>query len=63
DFLVAFENDDCRPWMSRRTEVEEALAALLKRDVDVVYKPGIEQSRNRLRGDAILASAQVIYGA
>ncbi len=61
DFLVTFENGDCGPWMSKLTDLEEALSALLQREIDVVHKRGIEQSRNWIRRKAILDSATVIY--
>ncbi len=61
DFLVTFENGDCGPWMSKLTDLEEALSALLQREVDVVHKPGVEHSRNWIRRKAILDSATVVY--
>jgi hypothetical protein len=61
DFLVRFKNDDYGPWMGKLMDLEEELAALLRRDVDLVSWNGIEQSRNALRRTAILESAQVVY--
>jgi hypothetical protein len=63
DFLVTFEGNDCGPWMSKLTELEEEISALLQREVDVVHKRGIEQSRNWIRRKAILDSARVVYAA
>lgn len=61
DFLVRFANDDYGPWMSKLTELEQGLKALLNRHVDVASWPGIEQSQNSVRRKAILDSAQVVY--
>jgi uncharacterized protein len=61
DFLVAFQNNDCGPWMSKLTDMQEDLARLLGRAVDLVNKRGIEQSANQIRREAILGSARVIY--
>jgi len=63
DFLVKFEGNDYGPWMGKLTGLEEELASLLRRPVDLVDKAGIEQSRNPIRRRAILESAQVIYAA
>lgn len=61
DFLVRFRNNDYGPWMSKVMELEEDLSALFNRKVDVVSWAGIEQSRNAIRRNAVLESAQVIY--
>ena len=63
DFLVKFEGNDYGPWMGKLTGLEQELASLLCRPVDLVDKAGIEQSRNWIRRRAILESAQVIYAA
>lgn len=63
DFLVKFEGNDYGPWMGKLTGLEQELASLLCRSVDLVDKAGIEQSRNWIRRRAILESAQVIYAA
>lgn len=44
-------------------EMQEELRSLLRRDVDLVSRRGIEQSRNYLRRKAILDSAEVLYVA
>jgi predicted nucleotidyltransferase len=44
-------------------EMQEELKSLLRRDVDLVSRRGIEQSRNYLRRKAILDSAEVLYVA
>jgi predicted nucleotidyltransferase len=61
DFLVAFRNNECGPWMSKLVEMEQELAALLGKNVDLVNKRGVEQSRNRIRREEILGSARVVY--
>ncbi len=61
DFLVVFENDDCGPWLSKFTELEEALTELLGRDVDVVDKRAVENSENYIRREHILQSARTVY--
>ena len=42
-------------------EMEEELQALFGRKVDLVSRRGIENSRNPVRRNSILQSAQVIY--
>lgn len=42
--------------------MEAELEALFQREVDLITRQGIETSRNYLRRNAILSSAQVIYG-
>lgn len=63
DFLVVFENDDYGPWMSKMTDMEEELAAILGRKVDLVSKHGIEQSENYIRRRHILSNARTVYVA
>lgn len=61
DFLAVFRDNDVGPWMSKLQDLEEALATLLGRRVDVVTRRGIEKSRNPYIRDAILKSAKVVY--
>ena len=63
DFLVVFKNNDYGPWMSKLTGLEEDLAALLGRPVDVVSRRGVEQSENYIRRRHILESARTLYVA
>jgi predicted nucleotidyltransferase len=63
DFLVKFENDDAGPWMSRLTELQEDLARVLGRPVDVVDWNSVERSRNPYRRDAILGEMKLLYVA
>jgi len=41
--------------------MEDELKTIFHRDVDLVTRKGIESSRNYLRRQAILSSAQLIY--
>ena len=63
DFLVTFENDDAGPWGCKLAELEDKLATLLKRPVDVIPRRAIERSRNWIRRNHILDSAVVVYGS
>jgi hypothetical protein len=44
-------------------DMEDELEEIFGRDVDLVERQGIEQSRNYLRRRAILDSAQIFYAA
>lgn len=63
DFLARFDNDDLGPWMSHLTELQDELARLLGRKVDVVDWKAIEGSRNLYRKQHILGAATTIYGS
>lgn len=41
--------------------MQEQLKAIIGRDVDLVSRRGIERSRNHIRRQSILGSAEVIY--
>lgn len=43
--------------------MEKELEAILGRDVDIVTRRGLETSRNYLRKNAILNSAEAVYAA
>ena len=62
DVLVAFAPGS-RVTLFDLAYMEDELAAILGRKVDVVLKRGIERSSNRIRRKAILSSAEVIYAA
>ncbi|WP_374111822.1 nucleotidyltransferase family protein [Phormidium yuhuli] len=53
---------EAHPTLFDLAEMEEKLKQLFQRDVDLITRKGIETSRNDLRRQAILSSAQVIYG-
>jgi len=60
DVLVAFA-DDARPTLLELIRMEEELASLFGRQVDLLTWRGVEHSRNPSRRSAILNSAQGIY--
>ena len=62
DVLVTFAPDT--HWsLFDLVQMREELAAILGRDVDLVSRSAVEESRNYIRRDAILNSAQVVHGA
>jgi uncharacterized protein len=63
DFLVRFEGDDAGPWLGYLTGLQEGLARLLGRPVDVVDWKGVEKSRNYLRRKSILDGHRLLYVA
>lgn len=63
DFLVVFANADYGAWLSKLSALEEELASLLHRHVDLISKRGVEQSRNAARRKRILELSEVIYAA
>ena len=60
--LVAFE-DGARHTLLDMVKMEEELKAVFGREVDLTERVGIERSRNHLRRNAILESAETIYAA
>lgn len=63
DFLARFEGNDLGPWMSRLTELQDELATLLGRRVDVLDWRGIERSPNPYRRHGILSEKRLLYAA
>jgi hypothetical protein len=63
DFLVRFEPGAERPWMGHFQALEDDLSALLGLRVDVVDWNALERSRNWIRREAILSSAQSVFAA
>jgi hypothetical protein len=62
DMLVTFAVD--AQWsLLDHVRMQDELSDLLKRDVDLVSRKGIEKSRNYVRRKAILESSEVIYAA
>lgn len=62
DLLVTFAPD--AEWsLFDHVQMELELKALLKRDVDLVSRRSIERSKNWIRRNNILKTAQVIYAA
>lgn len=62
DVLVTFA-PDARWSLFDIMEMEEQLAGIFGRAVDLVERTAIERSRNWLRRNAILSGSQVIYVA
>jgi hypothetical protein len=62
DVLVEFA-EDARYGLAELTRMEEELAHILARRVDVVTRRAVEESRNYIRRRSILDSAEVIHAA
>ena len=62
DLLVEFA-EEARHSLLDLVRMEEELKSMFGRDVDLVERAGVEQSRNYLRRKAILESAETIYAA
>ena len=62
DVLVRFESEQT-PGLFGMVRMEQELSELLGRQVDVVTRGAVENSRNYIRRKAILNSAQVVYAA
>jgi len=63
DFLVEFEPGRSKPWMGEYFDLEEALAALLGRPVDVVSAEGVRNLTNRYRLQSINKDRVLLYAA
>jgi hypothetical protein len=62
DVLVSFAPD--ADWsLLDHMAMEEELAGILGRKVDLVSRRAVERSANRIRRQAILNSAEVVYAA
>lgn len=62
DVLVEFE-PEAQHTLFDLVRMQEELTRIIGHDVDLVSRRGLEASRNYLRKQAILNSAEVIYGA
>lgn len=62
DVLVEF-GESARHSLFDLVRMEHELKSILGRDVDLVERPGVEQSPNYLRRKAILGAAETIYAA
>lgn len=60
DILVQFVPDAAWTLLDL-VNMERELAELMGREVDLIEKSAIEQSRNWIRRNAILTTAQVVY--
>ena len=61
DVLVRFA-EEARPTLFDMVRMTDELREVVGRPVDLVSRRAIEQSRNHLRRQAILGSAEVVYG-
>jgi len=59
--LLATLRADAHPTLLDWADMQEKLAELFGRSVDLVSRPAIESSRNRYRKHAILTTATQIY--
>ncbi len=62
DVLARFE-EEARHTLFDLDRMEEELSRMLGRQVDLIERVGVEQSRNYIRRKATLDSAEVIYAA
>jgi len=62
DVLVTFD-EDAKHTLFDLVHIQNELKQMLGREVDIVSRRGIESSRNPIRRNAILNSAEVIYAA
>ncbi len=62
DVLIRFKTERT-PGLFGIAGMEQELADLLARKVDLVHRAAIEESRNYIRRKAILESARVVYAA
>ncbi|PZD71534.1 hypothetical protein C1752_06154 [Acaryochloris thomasi RCC1774] len=60
DVMVSF-HPDAHPKFSTLDQMETELRSIFHRDIDLVTRQGIQTSRNYLRRQEILSSAQVVY--
>ena len=60
DVMVKFDVN-AHPTFLNLEEMEIELETIFKRKVDLITRQGIENSRNYLRRQEILSSAQIIY--
>lgn len=62
DVMVEFA-PDAHPTFTTLEQMEEDLQQIFHRDIDLITRQGIETTRNYLRRQEILSSAQIIYVA
>jgi len=62
DMLVSFR-PEATPTLFDMVRMQKELGAILRREVDLISRRGIEESRNPFRRREILNSAEVIYGS
>ena len=62
DVLVRFQ-EQARPTLFDMVRMQNELEGIFGRKVDLVSRRGLEKSRNHIRRNAILQSAEVIHGS
>lgn len=62
DILVTF-SEDANHSLFDFVNMQEELEQIFEREVDLVSRRGIESSRNYLRKEAILSTAEAVYAA
>jgi len=62
DVLVEFD-PEAQHTLFDLVRMQEELKHIFGREVDLVSRRGLEASRNRFRKEAILSSAEVVYGS
>lgn len=62
DVLVRFK-DQARPTLFDMVRMQKELEGIIGRKVDLVSRRAVEKSRNHIRRNAILQSAEVIHGS
>ena len=62
DILVSFK-DGAHPTLFDMVRMQEELGEIFGRKIDLVSRRGIERSRNSIRRNAILGSAEVVHAA
>jgi len=60
DFLVSF-HEGCKPLWPRILDLEDELAAIVTRPVDVIERRNVETSENYIKRQHILMSAETVY--
>jgi uncharacterized protein len=60
DVMVKF-NAQAHPTFAGLDRMENELKLIFNREVDLITRKGVESSRNHIRRNNILSSAQVIY--
>lgn len=63
DVLVSFPSYEATPSLFDHVEMQDELAEMFGRPVDLLTRGGVEDSRNPIRRQAILESARVVYAA
>ena len=62
DVLVRF-HPEARHGLLSVARMEQELSEILERRIDLLSRPAVEKSRNYIRREAILKSAEVFYAA